>query len=553
MNWPVLLAGLLLFHFAANLIWIYLNSVPPTWDAALHSVLTFKMLAFLKANLLHFNIVEFLRISEYYPPFVHMTGIPFAFLTGENYKALQVVGTIYFIIAIGYLYRYTNLLFKNKAIAFFTAFCFSFFITNYQQSRDFMLDIPSIAFIMASLYYQEKSDYFQKKKESFLFFISLGLAIMTKWTSVIFIIVPSFYMFIEMFIKHKEKFKLRHIITNMVIGILIVLTICTPWFAVNFKRFLEIAKITSQGELADPQNLFSAANLLFNLNLLVMYQMTFIGFIFFLFALIAFGRADNKKTKVIVLATLIVGYGIFTFISNKNIRYTMPLTPFFAMVVGYGLYTFMKRSSRFIFSMAGMLVVCFLVVSYFILSFGIPFYPTYRLNKPLPVVGGFDFVYLHDYPVKVAYDTHVWPNQKILTDVYDNSVEEKREGNLTVLNLVDREYMNWYNFDPLLYDNIPPDAKNRIHLSFVPFLSEYKSDAEMKKYLSTYIDYVLVPKKQIGLPEAIREYEHMYRFQQFFLNRKATDFILMGAYEVPGNVFYTPDTYYLYKKQASPL
>jgi hypothetical protein len=65
---------LISFHVIGNIIWIYLNNVPPPSDAGLHTVLSLRFTEYIKTNLFNFNIIYFLKISNYYTPFTHLVG-----------------------------------------------------------------------------------------------------------------------------------------------------------------------------------------------------------------------------------------------------------------------------------------------------------------------------------------------------------------------------------------------------------------------------------------------------------------------------------------------
>ncbi|MCX6733016.1 MAG: glycosyltransferase family 39 protein [Candidatus Roizmanbacteria bacterium] len=293
---------LLFFHAIGGILWITLNRVPPTWDAALHTMLSFKFLHYIQANAVHFDIVSFLKISEYYPPFVHFTGIIIALFSGENYKALQLLGLVYFLFSILTLYLYSFSVFKNKTTAFLSAFFYSFFITNYQQGRDFMLDIPSVFFILAALYYQENSRYFTKRKETLIYSFFVGISFLTKWTSLFFFIIPFLHGVVNGRKVERETLSRRqsHVLRSLLMGAVIICVICVPWYIVNLQRFIDISKVTSIGELADPQNLLSLQNIFFNINLLSMYQLTYIGAIFFLVCLFFF----LKSAQIFVIQYL---------------------------------------------------------------------------------------------------------------------------------------------------------------------------------------------------------------------------------------------------------
>ncbi|MCX6733017.1 MAG: hypothetical protein NTV98_05775 [Candidatus Roizmanbacteria bacterium] len=213
--------------------------------------------------------------------------------------------------------------------------------------------------------------------------------------------------------------------------------------------------------------------------------------------------------------------------------------------MAYGSHKLLT-SSLHIAKVVSFFVALWYVMSYFILSFGFPIQPNYRIG-----IKDIDFVYLDSYPVKVLYDNSNWHNTEILNTIYSSSSSIEQGRDITVLNLVDREYMNWYNLDPLLYSSLAPEVRQKIKLSFVPFIEPYKTSQEINTYLNTYIDYVLVPQHTIGLAEAIREFVPMQRFQKFILNGEST-FVPIASYAVPGNEYYSPDVYILYKKQTSP-
>ncbi|MCX6730509.1 MAG: hypothetical protein NTZ55_01550 [Candidatus Roizmanbacteria bacterium] len=403
---------LLFFHAIGGILWIALNRVPPTWDAALHTMLSFKLLQYIQVHLFQFDIVSFLKISEYYPPFVHFTGIIIALFSGESYKAMQILGLVYFLLSVSVLYFYSFKIFKNKTIAFLSAFFFIFFITNYQQSRDFM-------------FLQERSKHFSRTKETIFYSIFIGIAVLTKWTSLFFLILPFLLTLEEGRRIHKDQQFL--VLKNILVGVPIVGGICLPWYLVNLQRFIDISKVTSIGELADPQNLLSLQNIFFNINLLSMYQLTYIGAAFFLICLIFFLNSAHKKQIILIGGTIILNYLIFTFISNKNIRYTMPLTPFIAMIMAYGSHKLLTSTSH-IAKVASFFIAMWYVISYFILSFGVPIQPNYRIG-----IKDIDFVYLDSYPVKVLYDNTNWHNTEILNTIYSSSSPAEQGRDITVL------------------------------------------------------------------------------------------------------------------------
>ena len=73
-------------------------------------------------NLSSFNWHTFLTITTYYAPFTQVVGMIIGFIDPYNYKIVQFTGTIFFVLAMLFLYLYTKENTKNSAIAFLSVF-----------------------------------------------------------------------------------------------------------------------------------------------------------------------------------------------------------------------------------------------------------------------------------------------------------------------------------------------------------------------------------------------------------------------------------------------
>ena len=65
-----------LFHVGVNVAWQLLNKAPPTWDSAGHLGLSF-LFADRISQLItgQIKILDFLALSNYYPPLIHILGV----------------------------------------------------------------------------------------------------------------------------------------------------------------------------------------------------------------------------------------------------------------------------------------------------------------------------------------------------------------------------------------------------------------------------------------------------------------------------------------------
>lgn len=530
---------LLGFHIVANIVWITINLAPPSWDAALHTIITNEMFLYLQSGISQFSLIEFLKISDYYPPVIHTVSIVLAWIGAGSYKVISLTGTLFFALLLFFQYLYTEKLFKNKFTALFASFFLSFFITMYQQSRDHMLDIPMTAFLLGGLYFFEKSKLLSNRKETLLFFVFLSLAFLSKWYALVYFFIPVFFSLLQIL----KKMDIRKI-QNIALGSFIVLLLCAPWYFLNWQSVLSIASETATGELADPQVMLSKENFIFYMKLMIMFQTTFVGFIVFIASIGASLKDIRKKQIAVVLATVFFNYLFFTFVSNKNIRYLIPLMPFVAILMAHG-FALLREKQKVIGQIATLIFSGYLVFTYLMLSFAFPVLPKYKYSIQLPILEWVDVVYLHTYPVRVLFDR----NKTYAPDIVAKISQTKPETQTAkLLNLVDRDFLNSYSLDPLFYSGSDFNLSG-VEVVWLGHLKNYNTGEEMAHFLEIeQVEYILVPEKHIGVIEAIREFEHIQRFQQFVLSGTLDNFEIIEQYKIPGDDYFMPDTVYLYTK-----
>ena len=73
-------------------------------------------------------------------------------------------------------------------------------------SRLYFLDFPQTALTALSLYLLLKTDFFRNKKFSILFGIAFALSMLTKWSTIFFMIVPVMWFLIPVIFKSKKSF-----------------------------------------------------------------------------------------------------------------------------------------------------------------------------------------------------------------------------------------------------------------------------------------------------------------------------------------------------------
>jgi 4-amino-4-deoxy-L-arabinose transferase-like glycosyltransferase len=525
----ILLVVLVFFHGVFNFIWIYLNNTPPSYDSAFHTVLSMEFYYFF-ADKNPQSILDFLQISRYYAPLTHVFGsLLFAF-TQES-AIIRFSGTIFYLVSIVLIYLYASLIFRNKTIGLLSAFFFSFCISVYHQSRFHMTDIPMIVFFLASLYCAELFIQRQNKRFIIVFFILVGMTLLTKWISVIFYLIPIVYYSAVIYQKRLYSWSF---FSYTLVGIFICFSLCAPWYLSNIDTLLFFSSIYSSAELADPQNLFSLTNILFYVKEIIHFYISFAG-VLLLCITLWFGR-HNSFIRVLVLS-VVIPLIILTFIPNKNTRYILPVMPWLAMILGWGTYSFFHDKGRHLEKYVASFIIVYLIMTYFILSFGFPFYPRYKATVYIPGIEWTDIVYWDRYPMRVVYDKANWKNEEIV-EALSQSLRKADDSIIKVyFVLPEREYLSAATVNISIFDRMKSQNAKLIEVdtNFAAILNgknRFDSNQEVQAYVDQ-LDYALVPEQTIGVEEAIYDYIPRKQIQQFFLQGKAKDFSRLEKFELP--------------------
>ncbi|HEY5122831.1 MAG TPA: phospholipid carrier-dependent glycosyltransferase, partial [Ignavibacteria bacterium] len=491
--WDILLIGLLVFNFISSLIWIYINNAPFPWDQAAHADLSLQIAEHMRS----LQLFSVLQVSNYYPILVHaLTAIFFLFF-GPYLKMTQIIAAVLLLGTIAIIYFYFDLVFKSKKIAFITAFFFSFFPIVYNFSKWLMLDIPIVGFLFLTLYLWEKSKMMTGRKYSLLTLTSLGLLMMTKWTGALFLFTP-FTLTAWHFIKEPHK---KTMIVTLFYGTTIFLIIVTPWYLTNLQSFLFQSNINVIGEQgADPSNLLTIGNFTRYINDFINSQTTtyFAIPFFIIFTVLLFKKWPRKY---FVISMIVISYLIFTFISNKDGRYTMPILPFAAFVVAFGLEKFnsiyRKTGNTLTF------FLMFVLLGYYLLLTIRPIVAEGAyLSFDILGIQRFDLLNINDRLVK-KYDSDYWEMPNILNDF--ESISKGTPVNIVIG--IEREHLNASTLQTYLetkkyqgrLTNISLNTPDIYYLESTYNQASFPSNKAVKTYLEN-INYVLLSPNNIGTP-----------------------------------------------------
>jgi len=524
--YPFLLIFLCLFHLVGNFIWINLNKIPFAWDPAGHTIIAFRFTDFFKFS----TSENFLSISDYYPPFIHLLVSFLMLIFGKNILIGPMVVTSFFILSIIFLYLYTSELFKDKRAGFLAALLFSLLPNMYALSREFLLEIPILAMALGTLFFLEKSDYFQNRKNTVLFGLFLSLALAIKWNVLIFLFVPVIVKLVKNFPSLAWK--------NLLLVAVVVLVINLPWYIHNYPVILHALSITSTAESADPQTIFSWENFKFYPFMITNFQLTWVGMLAFLISAIYF----IKRRRSYLLPTYVFVYLVATLIGNKDLRYVIFLAPLATMIIAYFL-VFQKY--KIVAKILTTVLVLYLVFYYFVLSFGVPVNPKkvdFRRSQEIPGFGWIDLINLgKDTNLYLAplYDQTVWPNSTIASELSKHNPGK----DIKILVLCEKPNLNQVNMEL---------TRRQLNLNQIQFMAPYdlppfSDEISLEKYLVGF-DVTLVASKDLGPEGGIRYFAVLKQISMFLEANKSTNLIKINNYFLPDG-----DRLDVFKPKVDPI
>jgi len=533
-----LLAILLIFHLTANIIWIKLNQNPVDFDPVGHTLISINMANYIKMNLLDFNLGDFLKISSGYPVFTHIVGAAIVLIFGVDWKLIQFSGTIFFLLTILVIFLYIKEITNKKSTAFFTTFFYSFLISIIQYSRLHMLDIPLTFFIFLTMYFWERLKKTGKTRFIFLSAISLGLAQATKWHAIIFLLVPILSLIIH--IKRTHLFVNKKIIWSSILSFILFIVISCPWYIYNFSNFIRLGVVNYRGEADDPQNLLSWNNIISYPWLVINFQIQFIGFVFLIVSLF-FNRFRLKKYLIVPLLILGSTYILFTFfVINKNIRVIFPLMPLVALFIALFFEKNLIKDKNILVTISKYFIngvlIGFILVSFFILSFGWPWTPNKKISMKLPLLGWTDLIYLDTDPVNLIYSKESIAYQQIINQLLIQA--ETKESGLNLVNAVNLPYFHQGHLPLMIYQKYSNDinyANNEI-LNKKLLLNDVSKFIQQGAHFEDIDAFVTVEKNPVLLQsQADQLYEPVKKIHQYLYSQNNIYFYSVAYFPMPAN------------------
>jgi len=474
----LILIGWVLVLVVMNLVWLGLDKTPPAWDQAAHlrSIVWFNY--FLQGKFWG-NFRDLLRVFWGYPPLIYFLGGLWSLVFGVGIVKITFINTFFLVAGVYGVYSLAKEVSKNNLVALLAAIIFSLFPVIGDISRNMLLDLPLLVWVVWGWYFWLKSDDLKNKKESWLLLLMLVLASLTKLNGFLYF-VPVLIVLVV------KSFKNIDILVKLVIGGLVYMVAVGWWWVGNWTAIYGyLTGLAGQGEsLTDPMNLMEWQTWTHYLKLMVLHQIGPITFFVGLF-LIFWVPKKNKKNILLLITTILV-YIIFTVVKNKDFRFTLPILVPMAIWMAWGGMELFKKVRVLSLGIL-ILLIGWLGFNFMENGFGWPIKKPVVISTKSFLFEDIDWIGFDDYPVR-QIKNNVWPVETIVHDL--SEIISNNEETQNVLGLIDLEELNNSNLN--LYKLILND--NQFNLDTLGgMMTGFSMETEILEVINKN-DYFLVPE-----------------------------------------------------------
>ena len=510
-DWPQkLFLCLCGFQLLVNFIWITLDTQIPAWDQAGHTRIALEFLDNWAQPFQEEKSVW--QISSYYPPLMHWQAAFLMRFFGRNPDWGSLLVAVYNVILLVGIYKLTNRLWQNRWYGLIAATLVAFMPVIYTNSRWFLLDIPLLAFTVWSWYFLWQSKLFTKRRATIFFALTAAAMLLTKWTGIVFLLVPLTFVFIKI----GQKKSWLKVWRNLCLAVLIVLILVVPWYLANFHSLLNATQVFSVGELDDPQVLWSIENWRFYLWTFLNFQVGFFPGVAFLVGTGIYFAEKNNKYRALSGSFLVFIYLVFSFLSNKDLRYDLPILVVVAMLTAATILQLWQKRQKVWSLLLIFFTIVWQVIFYFSLSFHL--LPDYQFAVNFGPFGWIDLI--NTTNTVVAYPQEDRRTNALIVE----DLEKLAKGNkVKILVDIDQKTLSastlhyWsrlQKFDNLTFITVPADL-------------DFNDAAILQSYLNNF-DYFIIAADVTGV-SASRALANLDFLQEYLLNNQ--QFINKITYE----------------------
>ncbi|MGB8216458.1 MAG: glycosyltransferase family 39 protein [Candidatus Methanoperedens sp.] len=561
----VILCVLFITTLAYNMIWLGANKLPPSWDPSAHLMLS---LAYYNV-LTHpaFDMIgRLVSISNYYPPFYHISTAVMYIFFGKSMNTAILTNTVFYGILLFSIYGLGKKLF-NKETGVFAAVLITLYPSIFSLQRVYMLEIPLTALVALSIYLLVLSEKFKNLKYAAVFGAVSAFTILAKWTGLLFIIGPFLltvhdtYSNVTLGKKIEGLFKKnapscaqcgnplgkgrldysgrtfcsnickniwkkgRKINSgrtastiNLVLALGVFLFISLIWYIphLNDMYYNVILGQTTAGAMEGDPDILSLPSILYYPLSILDYQVFGVFFIVMMLGVIHIAK-ERKPNILLFLSWIVIPYIAFTLFRNKDPRTFLPVITVFALVSAFYL-SGIKNSRIKTYAVAALLI--FGTAQLFTMAAGIDSIASAtKLNIISP-----DGIRLFPDPGSGGPPSRDdWKSEDVIKEILSDNINNPRTvGRYAVVIVIpDHGLLNGYTLDYFaIRDNLPLNIINAAYLqdtstfmdNFLRF--DYIVSKDGEYWSSTYKDKVIT-------------------MNEYFESHKSEGYILIKQYPLP--------------------
>ncbi len=385
-----------LLHAAVNLRWLWLDTRPPTFDAARHAVWALHVARQPFASQPLDALLGALAPHPY-PPLVYWASAPLLFFSQRTGLAPADVMAASQLLFLGLLFCATYQLGKElgegnrgRQIGLGAVLLLSLYPIVYGLSRFYLLDLAQMALTALALWLLLRVHRFERLGPSLALGAALALGMLTKWTFAAVLAAPLLLVIADALwprpgtTQERWRRRARNVLSTLLFGLLLVL----PWYALHLADLTGFLQRWSNGPVSETITWAdrwtgdgrSAAATRSRAELLsrwwrkspwvyytrgfILEQVTLPLALLCLAALVRLRGSLRRWPVQLVLLSIIAPCLIFASISIKDIRYTSPVLPAVALLSALGWSTVERWMGRVLLTLlVGLALLLFVQTS----------------------------------------------------------------------------------------------------------------------------------------------------------------------------------------------
>lgn len=338
---------ILIFLLQASMLLFFIgkDNGAPDWDESWHAMISLNEYrqAFDNSVWSTYELEKAYPIFEfannYYPHFFHWIAAFFYVILSATYKT-ALLSNLFFLAVLTISSYFIGKKLYNKEAGLFISFIVSTIPLYSSLMRVYLIDFALSSMVSLGLMFLIYSDCFRNTWHSVFFAVVSGFGMLTKWTYMIYLIVPLFfcaYNLISASAAPAKKMARIPVYNNLVFALISFLIICMSWYTPQRISSIssELSSNLRNGMLEKDPSGLNTDNILF-----YFFEMVK-GLSFFYFILFAAGAVQvisiKKRTitdnmLVFFLASIAFTYLFFTAIGNKDPRYIAPVFLYMAII-----------------------------------------------------------------------------------------------------------------------------------------------------------------------------------------------------------------------------